>query len=202
MTTFATYYYLVRAGRCFDGETGNGEVETNVFPCIRDNWGQLVSVGTGQFAPTDAIYISVPQQRQRYMEEQAGQTYHPTLCLGMARNGSSTTTTNSTVTEGTGNHDHDDRPNNNSNKIVMVPCFGNRTDMMILEFFFVPFIIPTEEEEERLQALTHDPASLEMQQQQQQEAKEEKEPVALIDNDGSFLETSPDPTHCVAVDPD
>lgn len=121
---------LVRSGRCFDGETGGEEKETHVFPCIRNNWGQLLSVGNGRTAPLDALFFHVPQQQKQFMEKN-GQEYHPSMCLGVSprRTNGALAMNNNTTIEG--------------NNIMAIPCTTNSTEIgapVVVEFFFVPFI--------------------------------------------------------------
>ncbi|KAL7566842.1 hypothetical protein ACA910_021341 [Epithemia clementina (nom. ined.)] len=134
----------VRSGRCFDGETGGGERETHVFPCIRNTWGQLLSVGNGQGAPQDSLFFHVPQQRQAYMEEHGG-VYHPTMCLGVRsvaheddENHELQRIMRNSSVSNTANDDH-------KNNIVAIPCSSSNSDAaVVLEFYFVPFIVEEE----------------------------------------------------------
>ena len=113
-----------------------------MFPCLRNIWGQLLSVGDGRSAPMDALFINVPKERQQYMEK-LGKESHSSMCLGAAP----------TVLQ---SNNHDDtankQPNNDTEtldgdmtNVVTIPCTNNsQSGAVVLEFFFVPFIVAEE----------------------------------------------------------
>lgn len=74
----------VRAGRCFDGDTGYDQPggETLIFPCVH-RWGQFLSFGDGRLAPHGSMFFSIPNHIVR-MIARLGHEQHPNMCLGVA----------------------------------------------------------------------------------------------------------------------
>jgi Core-2/I-Branching enzyme len=74
----------VRAGRCFDGDTGYDQPggETLIFPCVH-RWGQFLSFGDGRLAPSGSMFYSIPQHIVN-MIARLGHEQHPHMCLGVA----------------------------------------------------------------------------------------------------------------------
>jgi hypothetical protein len=73
----------IRAGRCFDGDSGNSQPggEVQVFPCVH-RWVQFLSVGDGRLAPKGSLFFTIPLHIVRQIHRM-GHEQSPHMCLGV-----------------------------------------------------------------------------------------------------------------------
>ena len=88
----------IRAGRCFDGDSGTNQPggEVQVFPCMH-RWVQFLSVGSSSNAtksttttttttttppPPGSLYFTIPSHIVKQIH-QLGHEQHPHMCLGV-----------------------------------------------------------------------------------------------------------------------
>ena len=121
----------IRAGRCFDGDTGNDFPggETLVFPCVH-RWGQFLSVGDGSVAPKGSLFFHIPAYIIRMLARN-GREQHDYMCLSVGA-----------VSEGESDpvERKSSRPLSEwvDHPIVSIPC----TDIEnVIEWVFVPYIV-------------------------------------------------------------
>lgn len=121
----------IRAGRCFDGDTGNEfpEGETLVFPCVH-RWGQFLSVGDGSVAPKGSLFFHIPAHVIRMLARD-GREQYDSMCLSVG-----------TVKEGeTGLVEKkSSRPIADwvDHAVVSIPCTETEN---VIEWAFVPYIV-------------------------------------------------------------
>jgi hypothetical protein len=122
----------VRAGRCFDGDTGIEAPggETLVFPCVQ-RWGQFLSAGDGVHAPHGSLFFHIPAHVVRAIAK-TGIDQHAYMCLTVG-NVNEEGSVNSTETK---SH----RPLSEwvQHPIISVPCTDKEN---IIEWVFVPYIV-------------------------------------------------------------
>lgn len=73
----------LRAGRCFDGDSGTDQPggEVQVFPCMH-RWVQFLSVGDGELAPEGSLFFSIPEHIVAQIVN-GGHAQIPQMCLGV-----------------------------------------------------------------------------------------------------------------------
>jgi len=73
----------VRAGRCFDGDSGTTQPggEVQVFPCVQ-RWVQFLSFGDGRLAPKGSMFFSIPSHIVKQIHNM-GHEHIPYMCLGV-----------------------------------------------------------------------------------------------------------------------
>jgi hypothetical protein len=127
----------VRAGRCFDGDTGDEYTggETLVFPCVQ-RWGQFLSAGDDIHAPRGSLFFHIPAHVIRAIAKN-GVQQHAYMCLTVGN------------VDNEGNVDPAEKKSQRplsqwvEHPIISVPCTDNEN---IIEWVFVPYIVEQFEE--------------------------------------------------------
>lgn len=139
----------IRAGRCFDGDTGSEFVggEAFVFPCVQ-RFGQFLSVGDGSVAPAGSLFFHIPAHLVRMLSKD-GEEQHAFMCLSVGK----------LDDYGEISELKSKRPYSEwtDQRVVSIPCTDEKN---VIEWVFVPYIVEegddSTEEESRANSTSQD----------------------------------------------